>query len=797
MTLKRTSNYIILKNLLIFCCSIILLLVLVDFNPNCFLADDTITQQEPVTNMMLERFFSTGKMPYIDFYAYKKANILSEGLYGLYNPFVLLSFLIAKFLFHMQVGTFSIYIFLMVAMGNCCLYMLFKSLGKHDITAILIILACMGASCYAYYSYYYFIYGCYFFIPLLCLVIYQTQPYRHLKYYGAGIVLAFSVLTGHMQYVVYFYAIYASIMLFLALRRSLKYLLQMIANIITGICMSCIHLYFTYTGTVNRGLIFGSDNQFLFRSVHPLSFFKNFAYPLWATKDAELYTGWWDVEYFYEITLTYVFLGILLPLFLIFLGKRTQESIHRCVQVSSQKHFVIIVTLLLASISFKYYYLDNVKALKILLLSIIPCLLICLWLFIPKETHTFIADYECAITIVCLCILIVSFGEDGGLAVVLSKLPIINSFRYLYKVTVLFIPLMAIPASSILDALINWMLLHKHTLCFIFLIGVISATNILGLCNNYYIYTSGINEYTNNTKYKYNDGINYYSEVKSRLKDLNIDTENYRILACLPGDTVTDFIEFASSESYVYMTKNLNTAYKCFTLMGYCNSISTESYEQSDAIMQDITLNGQFTNALWGANYFAYLNSLDTNNAEVQKFYKQMQENAVKYFICSKDDLSSIFEFSTLINKSDCMQIESITSFVDSAALISITGVNALVTDSANHSVSSSSEVDTLSISLKNSTDHLLVSMTYDPHYVAIYHAPDGTTKNLEITPTTGHYTNIYTSDCESGGYVSLSYKNIWCDLIMIMSVIISLCFTVLIFLIIRNSKGGFTYEKK
>ena len=95
MTLKRTSNYIILKNLLIFCCSIILLLVLVDFNPNCFLADDTITQQEPVTNMMLERFFSTGKMPYINFYAYKKANILSEGLYGLYNPFVLLSFLIA------------------------------------------------------------------------------------------------------------------------------------------------------------------------------------------------------------------------------------------------------------------------------------------------------------------------------------------------------------------------------------------------------------------------------------------------------------------------------------------------------------------------------------------------------------------------------------------------------------------------------------------------------------------------------------------------------------------------------
>lgn len=88
--LRNTKNtHIGIKTFMIFVISILLLLILVGFRPNTFQADDTITQQEPVTNMMLEKFFTTGKMPYIDFYAYKKANILSEGLYGLYNPLLL------------------------------------------------------------------------------------------------------------------------------------------------------------------------------------------------------------------------------------------------------------------------------------------------------------------------------------------------------------------------------------------------------------------------------------------------------------------------------------------------------------------------------------------------------------------------------------------------------------------------------------------------------------------------------------------------------------------------------------
>lgn len=790
-------KYMTIKTILVFAASILLLLVLVDFRPNTFQADDTITQQEPVTNMMLERFFSTGKMPYIDFYAYKKADILSEGLYGLYNPFVLVSFLLAKYLFHMQTGTFSIYIFLMVALGNCCLYLLFKLLGKRDITAILIILACMGTSCYAYYSYYYFIYGCYFFIPLLCLMIYQTQQYPHLKYYGAGIVLAFMVLTGHMQYVVYFYAIYAACMLFLTLRRSRKYLWQMLGNIATGIALSCIHLIFTYTGTVNRERIFGYDNQFLLRAVHPLSFFRNFAYPLWATEEVRQYTGWWDVDYYYEVTLTYIFSGILLPLFLIFLGKRTQESITGWNQYLSKKRLFFIVLLLVVTIALKYYFFGNNQELQILLLTVVPCLLICLWSFSPGGMRTFCMDFECTIAIVCLCTLIVSFGADGGIAILLSKLPVIKSFRYLYKVTLLFIPLMAIPAASELDVLIDWTLKYKCHFQLVLLVVIVIVIDVLGLCNNYYIYTGGVNEYTNNDHYKYNDGTDYYTQVRDRLMDLNVDTENYRILACLPGETVSDFIEFASSESYVYMTKNLNTAYKCFTLMGYCNSITTESYEQSDAIMRDMTLNGQFTNAEWGSSYFAYLNSLDTDNPEVQKFYKQMNQNAVKYFLCSTGDAASIDQFSTLINKSGNIYVESIAPFVDSATIITLGGVNSIVTDNNQNPISQLSAIDTLTIPLENKADHLIVSMTYDPYYIAAYHSSNGTTRNLKVMPTADYYTIIQTTGCDTKGYITLTYKNIICDIVMVMSLIITLFFTILIIYILCTGRMVKSYETR
>lgn len=787
--LRNTKNtHIGIKTFMIFVISILLLLILVGFRPNTFQADDTITQQEPVTNMMLEKFFTTGKMPYIDFYAYKKANILSEGLYGLYNPFVLVSFLIAKYFFSMQIGTFSIYIFFMVAMGNCCLYLLFKSLGKRDITAFLIILACMGTSCYAYYSYYYFIYGCYFFIPLLCLVIYKTQTYPRLKFCGAGIVLAFSALTGHMQYVVYFYAIYAVAMLFLALKRSIHYLIQMISNILTGVILSCIHLYFTYTGTINRELIFGSDNQFLLRSVHPISFFKNFAYPLWATKDAKLYTGWWNVEYYYEVTLTFIFLGVLLPLFLLFFVKRIQEALNVS-QKSKEKYTPLFFALLIIFIALKRYYLSDIDMAKILICAVIPLLFVAYWIFATKRISSFKSDYECIMAIVALCIIIVSFGADGGLAIILSKLPVINSFRYLYKVTLLFIPLMAIPAASVLDDLICWCQKKKQLLCLISLICLVLATDILGLCNNYYIYTSGINEYTNNSRYKYNNGTDYYSAVSSRLKELNLDTENYRVLACLPGDTLTDFIEFASSESYVYMTKNLNTAYKCFTLMGYCNSITTDSYKQSDAIMTDITLNGQFTNAIWGASYFQELNSLKSDDIRVQRFYEQMKKNAVKYFICSTSDADSMEQFCQLINRSDDIRVESIKPFVDSASIITLTGIDTLITNDNHDTIGMESEVDTLTFPLDTVTGQLYVSMTYDPHYVATYHAPDGTINNLCVSAASDHYTCIQTDTCIPVGYITLTYKNVICDIVMIVSVIITLLFITLIAFIIRTSR--------
>lgn len=708
--------------------SVILLLILTGFHPNVFCADDAILQQEPVINSAMNEFLSTGKMPYIDFYNNKGGFAFAEGIYGLYNPFMIISFVIAKYIFRMRIGALTAHIFLMTGLGSVCFFYLMQKLKISLKSNLLCIIACMGTASFAYYSYYYFIFNCYFFIPFLLLIMIESKKREKAFYIMPGIALAFSMLMGHTQYTVYFFGVYTLLMIvWMVLEHKLK-VKALLSNIVIGILLILPHLYLAASAMENRDKIFGTDNQFMARSVHPLAMIRRFLTPIWVTDQVNNYGGWWVVEQYYDFTLSYIFLGILFPL-------------------------LMFGTVYVGVAFFKSWKKKEV----------------------PLKNWSEESLFVISMGIGALFLMLLSFGEDGGIAFLFSKIPVINSFRYLYKITVLFIPLMVVPSAVVLDKLFLWFKVKKTKLMCVLLMTVVMGIDVVGLCNNYYINTSGINEYVQNNRYAYNDGTDYYSIVMTRIQELGLDTENYRFLSIVPGEDVSDFIETSSSEVYTYMTKNMSTAYHCFSIMGYFNSISDNLYMQSDTILKDITINGQFTNAMWSYGCLQNLAAMSADESEKQEFYNEIDENALKYFILNKNDSYSLEYLNTVMEQSDRYKVAAVEDFVGESVLVVIDGVNPLIHDENNNGYPLESAMSSLICDVsKEHGNELVVSMIYNKHLVAIYTDENGEKTNLKVSETGNHYIKIDIQDVKEGK-ICLLYKNKFCDFVLLVSFLIFL----------------------
>ena len=72
--------------IVIFVCSLILMGIVTRNNPDVFVVDDNAIQWEPLIEKSYDYMFEHHKVPYVDFYQYKKIDLLSAGYYALLNP---------------------------------------------------------------------------------------------------------------------------------------------------------------------------------------------------------------------------------------------------------------------------------------------------------------------------------------------------------------------------------------------------------------------------------------------------------------------------------------------------------------------------------------------------------------------------------------------------------------------------------------------------------------------------------------------------------------------------------------
>lgn len=838
----------------IFIFSILLMNVITMNNPNVFVADDNALQWEPIIKTSFDELFKTGHLPYINFYQYKKMNLLDVGYYSLLNPFMLLSYIINKFLLLDSYKIIGVYIYLLFALGNCTMYVLLRKLNIKVLNSLLSVLAYSSVSYFIDWGFYYFSFNNYFFIPLLLLIIVSFQGSK-LQYIAPGITLAFSLLLGHVQYTCFYYIIFGIIYFYLALKNNSRYFILLLSNAILGLFLSAPQLLILLQASGNRSNVIGDSNDFMAMAISLPTLLTHFAIPKFLSLKAlhianePISTNWWENSWSNNrstldtFNLNYIYLGFILPLFLLFFYKDirkafsyfkkniTIKNLEVCftnikkkefyfqvlnkikniasnvsiiiaqevqyISASAKKkkllHFSIFIVIGL----FYFICLSNLSA-KYFIYLIALSLLIApfvLWILHKiksnSEIHynaTLLNDYKWAFAFTTMFFLLFCYGKKGVIALILSKLPVINTFRFLYKGFFVCIPLMVILAADTLERLNKRKILMKgFTFCF----------SLLGILNSWFMVNSGLNTYYNNPIFEYNHDTDYATTLKNRFQELNIDTKNYRFISVVDDHIYNNYIDTASAKCYTLLTKNMATELKVFALAGYDNAFSYESYRQSNLIYSDIALNNMYLNAINGNEYFINIlqniskyKNYTTYNYFTEKLMQQFNNNSIKYILIDKQNTDTIHLLEEIFSHLSPIQIIREVSVSDNALLIELSNIESLCKNSKKEFVPLHSSISNLSFEINNkSYDEVMqLSFIYDSHYKAQLKTGNGQLIPLKITPTEDFYTSI-TTPRNLTGTVIISYENRLFDLSVLLSIFISLLFLLVILILIFVSR--------
>lgn len=252
--------------LMVFFLTCLLMLSYGGFSWDVFLVDDNVCQWYPITEKAYEQLFRTGTMPSYNFFLLNGFPIANMGYYSLYNPFMLVAYLLERVL---PFNMFAIYICILSGLGNVVLY-LFCRMRKKDIRfALLVVLACSSAACFVAFHNWYYAFNNYFIIPLLVYSIFYDTNKKTL-YVSSGIILALDALLGNIQFVCFHYIVFIFFMLGMWLiDKERNFLCRFTTNISVALILS---LPIIILG-LNASSDFGGKDAFLARSTSNASFF--------------------------------------------------------------------------------------------------------------------------------------------------------------------------------------------------------------------------------------------------------------------------------------------------------------------------------------------------------------------------------------------------------------------------------------------------------------------------------------------------------------------------------------------
>ena len=269
---NKTRNLIPVLVIVLY--SILFFAVILSKNRSSLYVDDNILQWGPVINKAFDNIFSGKGIPYWNFYQYKGINIFSSGYYGLLNPFMYVSYAISHYLLNGFLETLIVYEIIMYMLGNLMMYKILRTLNLKRSTIIIAMLTYSTSVIFFLFSFYYFTFNNYFFMPFLMWTFIQTNSKR-IRYFIPGIVLAFSLLMGHVQFSCYYVMVYCIFQVVASVqKKKLKELVPLMTNLMIFIGLSSGIIIGSMKVSGDRSLILSGNEGFFDLSVAISNIFK-------------------------------------------------------------------------------------------------------------------------------------------------------------------------------------------------------------------------------------------------------------------------------------------------------------------------------------------------------------------------------------------------------------------------------------------------------------------------------------------------------------------------------------------
>lgn len=787
--------------------------------------DDNIMQWGPVIRRAFDQIFNGQNIPYWNFYQYKGLDIFSSGYYGLLNPFMYISYILSRFVFSYELETLVIYEWLMYWLGLLIMCRVMKELSLRLATIIISLITYSTSILFFSYAFYYFTFNNFFFMPLFLWIMMRTRNHKS-RWFVPGIIMAFSLLMGHVQYSCYYIIAYCIIQVVFAVQdKDWKTILPIFTTIGLFAGLSSVFMLQSLSVSEYRDrILLNEPSAFLLDSINVKQVFNPIS------------TLMFHSEVIDRTVLNHnVGLG-LFPLFSLmtlfpfynrlceWLEKKLKQPDLRLYENKSEsyqkkfQHFLIAVIYFISAKLFLSAIVYDIIADIVMTIIIILAIAVCAFVSMRSEKNFFIsqksilwcmrlfpislclyAPFYLYIAMVVLYIIsctkkmdvqqlsvkerclhafmfagffFVLFGAgwQGVVALIMNKIPVINKFRFLYKCSFIYIPILIICGAAVLDKASVKFQKHLYRASAVF--SVIAFANIV------YITYSGMHPYINNKIFDYQHYRKTEQEITAQMEKVGVDS-NYRFLTLGKSTLAPETSIEISSQICTYgLTKNYCTVYGVFSLAGYDNIFTTKGFEQSDMLLSSINIEGMMCNMVANPTmYRGYMESKD----KIKMFETQMIENGVKYVLLPKNDAEVTDIFNELIDTCEQLKIIRTVPWSHNYVLTELGGVKPICSYDNTEKLPLETSLDVLRFQTDfTETKTVTISMTYDPHYIMRLTDSKGTVSELQLKESASGYV---TAEIPAGTYsVKFYYENFVMDLAVILAIVTLLLTAVAIF---------------
>ncbi len=744
MKKQREARYGLLTVLLL---SILLLWIWTGFEKETFLIDDNRVQWYPVMEKAYEDVLS-GRIYSYDFYQMKGMSIAEQGYYGVMNPFMLISYCVAHYT-PMNLSTITIYIMLMFLMGNCFFYLLCRQIGCSGRLSVLMTLSYSTAGCFAAFYCWYYVYNNYFIIPLL-LYIFLMFGERKKGYFVCGIVLALDLYLGNAQYTCFHYMLFCILCMGKVLLKKTRYLLIMGTNILTGVLLS-LPVFALLMGASEA---FGKNESFFDYPIYLFSLLAHFAIPHGLLHRMGLSVPILGVNVMSRKDNLVLYLGAPCLVVLIVMIMGTYKQIHRIVSETAAMKAKEVFRYGIAGLRAVYAKAVCMSGIEQMILG-------------------------CIIALLCF----LSLMGEGIVAAVLSRMPVIRNFRYLFKATFIIAPLVNVLAAFII---MRSNRSRRRAAIGIMILGVCVGTG-----NTYYTIRETGSLFDMRLDSAYEEEMAYTVEM---LADQGVDYKNYRTVTFMKYPGVND----ECFDCSMNLTKNYATGVGAFSLAGYEIATSDERLKEFDAIYSENDFFTVYANADGTENFYLSL------TGQPERVQRQLIDNGVKYLLVERSDSEpnqtllrkqvkmSGQDYEGLIiaalDEMPMLDVERVARLNANYDLIVLSGVNSLCVTGQGECVPVKDENMQMITFEAAEPGIYRLAFSYDSHLQAYLESQDRTKEPLTIAKADNGTILVDTEDmC---GKVYLTYDNRICTAGFIGEGVTGILFVMVLLLCFKHKIG-------